>query len=264
MLILPHEVSKIMTEYSEESASCFCIWNVSLLYVQKPLRLKQLIKTSLNVKVIQTQICSWCLNSHVYWRCPAGLWSYSLYEDAARYKWTPRWSHSLSFERLESYRCPLQISFHTPDTSTGERLEIMTTKTWILFAESPIGQNPSCHSHLQSSSAGRCPSKAVRWWWQTQYPASQFLTTEGSPQRQSPLEPATWRTRARKQPGFHGYLTAGNTEGSGDPPDPADQLYRIWFVELLQIRQLCQDTRAVLPDRRAQRHSTSDMKAAKR
>lgn len=107
----------------------------SVLSAEAP-RLKQMIqidfikrKSHLKHRT-DVQICSWqqkkaCLNSHVYWRCRAGLWSYSLYWDEARYKWTPQWSHSLSFERLESYRCPLQISFHTPGKSTGREHKLL-------------------------------------------------------------------------------------------------------------------------------------------
>lgn len=61
-----------------------------------------------------------CWNLHVRWRCRAGLWCGNPGWTAARYKWTPQWWHSWSFETSEFYRYPPQISFRTPGRSEEE------------------------------------------------------------------------------------------------------------------------------------------------
>lgn len=113
----------------------------------KPVKFLPVILPVWHDKHIQMRSCSrqlktTCPNSHVHWRCRAGLWSDNPYQDEARYKWTPRWSHSLSSETSESYRCPLQISFRTPDTSAGRDrdiwkeiidLELFETSSWSPF-----------------------------------------------------------------------------------------------------------------------------------
>ncbi len=112
----------------------------------------------------------------------------------------------------------------------------------------------SSHSHLPSSSACWRLSKVVNWSQLLQNTTSLFPTAEGCQQTQPPLEPETWRTRKTLDVIIRASLIcSANTERSDDPPDPADQLHCVWVEELLQIRELCQDTRAVLQHRQEHR-----------